>query len=43
MLDYLKPSNVVGSLNGSGMKCTFELGWVGSAGIRLGFHLLSSL
>ena len=41
MFDYSKVSNTVGSSSGSGMKCTFEIGWVDFAGIRLGFHLLS--
>ena len=41
MLDYSKLSNAVGSSSGSGMKCTFEIGWVDFVDIRLGFHILS--
>ena len=43
MFDYSKLSNAVDSLSGSSMKCTSEIGYVGSVGIRLKFHLLSSL
>ena len=41
MFDHSKLSNAVDSSSGSGMKCTSEIGYVGSVGIRLGFYLFS--
>ena len=42
MFDYSKLSNMVGSLSDSSMRYTLWISLVGSAGIQLGFHLLSS-
>ena len=39
MFDYSKSSNMADNLCGSGMKCIPWIDWVGSVGIRLGFHL----